>query len=285
LKQTLEENVRKLKSDAGPAPDEETIRRLQSLGYVTGPVSEDFTFDQSKDDPKDLVDFHNIYASVGDLVLKKEYEQAENLCHKLALQRPQVYQIYVFMAYMAREQGYLDRAVSHLNRAIEVRPDVAKLQQYLGTILTKQEKFDQAIAHFNKSLQINPSQFLVHHELAAVFYKQKKFDQAITHLTEALRLKRDSVKTISRLGDVHAENGNFSEATKYFQQAVNMDPFDVKNHSLLVKALAIQKRYDEATKQLHKGIRLMRDNGQKDDAVTLERLLELVESQKLKVKK
>ncbi|GAG29382.1 unnamed protein product, partial [marine sediment metagenome] len=56
-------------------------------------------------------------------------------------------------------------------------------------------------------------------------------------------------------------------------------------HSLLVKALAIQKRYDEATKQLHKGIRLMRDNGQKDDAVTLERLLESVESQKSKVKK
>jgi arylsulfatase A-like enzyme/Tfp pilus assembly protein PilF len=284
LKQILEQTVRKDTSTKVDL-DEQAIKRLQSLGYVAGDISEDFTFDQSKDDPKDLVDFHNIYTSVFDLVLNKEYEKAEKICQQLILQRPHVYQIYVLMTSIAREQGDLDRAVSHLNRAIEVRPDVAKLQQYLGTILTEQEKFDQAIAHFNKSLQINPSQFLVHHELAAVFYKQKKFDQAITHLTEALRLKRDSVKTISRLGDVHAENGNFSEATKYFQQAVNMDPFDVKNHSLLVKALAIQKRYDEATKQLHKGIRLMRDNGQKDDAVTLERLLELVESQKLKVKK
>ncbi len=284
LKQILEQTVRKDTSTKVDL-DEQAIKRLQSLGYVAGDISEDFTFDQSKDDPKDLLDFHNIYASISDLVLKKEYEQAEKICQQLTLQRPHVYQIYVLMTSIAREQGDLDRAVSHLNRAIEVRPDVAKLQQYLGTILTEQEKFDQAITHFNKSLQINPGQFLVHHELAAVFYKQKKFDRAITHLTEALRLKPDSAKTISRLGDVHAENGNFSEATKYFQQAVNMDPFDVKNHSLLVKALAIQKRYDEATKQLHKGIRLMRDNGQKDDAVTLERLLELVESQKLKVKK
>ncbi|GAF98152.1 unnamed protein product, partial [marine sediment metagenome] len=167
LKQLLEQTVRKDTSTKVDL-DEQAIKRLQSLGYVAGDISEDFDFDQSGDDPKDLVDFHNIYTSVGDLVLKKEYEQAEKICQQLALQRPHVYQIYVLMTSIAREQGDLDRAVSHLNRAIEVRPDVAKLQQYLGTILTEQEKFDQAIAHFNKSLQINPSQFMVHHELAAV---------------------------------------------------------------------------------------------------------------------
>jgi arylsulfatase A-like enzyme/Flp pilus assembly protein TadD len=276
LKQILEQTVRKDSSSSKIELDERALRRLQTLGYLAGSTSEDFTFDQSKDDPKDLVDFHNFYTSISDLILQKEYNQAENLCHKLALQRPQVYQIYVLMASMAREQEDLDRAVLQLSQAIEVRPDVAKLQQYLGAILTEQEKFDQAVAHFNKSLQINPSQFMVHHELATVFYKQKKFDQAITHLTEALRLKRDSVKTVSRLGDAHAENGNFSEATKYFKQAVDMNPFDIKNHSNLARALALQKRYDEAIERLHTGIRIMLERDRKDDAAKLQEYLELI---------
>ncbi|GAH42052.1 unnamed protein product, partial [marine sediment metagenome] len=119
LKQILEQTVRKDTSTKVDL-DEQAIKRLQSLGYVAGDISEDFDFDQSGDDPKDLVDFHNIYKSTSDLILQKEYEQAEKICQQLALQRPHVYQIYVLMTSIAREQGDFDRAVSHLNRAIEV---------------------------------------------------------------------------------------------------------------------------------------------------------------------
>ncbi len=276
LKQLLQQTLRNDTSTKVDL-DEQAIKRLQSLGYVGGDISEDFDFDQIGDDAKDLVDFHNIYTSVSDLVLNKEYEQAEKICQQLILQRPHVYQIYVLMTSIAREQGELDRAVSHLNRAIEVRPEVAKLQHYLGTVLTEQGKFDQAAEHFGKSLQLNPNQFQVHQDLAAVFYKQEKFDQAITHLTEALRLKPDSAKTVSRLGDALAEKGNFKQATKYFQQAVDMNPLDVKNHSKLALALKFQGRYDEAAGQLRTGIRIMSENGRKDDAAELQKHLKLIE--------
>ncbi|MHC4911804.1 MAG: sulfatase-like hydrolase/transferase [Planctomycetota bacterium] len=276
LKQLLQQTLRNDTSTKVDL-DEQAIKRLQSLGYVAGDISEDFDFDQSGDDPKDLVDFHNIYTSVSDLVLNKEYEQAEKICQQLILRRPHVYQIYVLMTSIAREQGDLDRAVSHLNRAIEVRPDVAKLQHYLGTVLTEQGKFDQGAEHFEKSLQLNPNEFLVHQDLAAVFYKQKKFDQAITHLTEALRLRPDSDKTVRRIGDALAEKGNFRQATKYFQQAVDMNPQDMENHSKLASALEFQGRYDEAAKQLRTGIRIMSENGRNDEAVELQKHLELIE--------
>jgi arylsulfatase A-like enzyme/Flp pilus assembly protein TadD len=280
LKQLLEQTVRNEASTKVDL-DEQAIKRLQSLGYVAGDISEDFDFDQSGDDPKELVDFHNIYTGVSDLVLKKEYEQAEKICQQLTLQRPHVYQIYVLMTSIAREQGYLDRAVSHLNRAIEVRPDVAKLRHYLGTVLTEQGKFDQATEHFEKSLQLDPNQFLVYQDLAAVSYKQEKFDQAITHLTEALRLRPDSAKTVRRIGDALAEKGNFKQATKYFQQAVDMNPLDVKNHSKLALALEFQGCYDEAVEQLRTGIRIMSENGRKDEAAELQKHLKLIEDTNL----
>jgi tetratricopeptide (TPR) repeat protein len=110
-----------------------------------------------------------------------------------------------------------------------------------------------------------------------VFYKQKQFDQAITHLTEALRLKPDSAKTVSRLGDALAEKGNFKQVTKYFQQAVDANELDVKNHSKLALALKFQGRYNEATEQLRTGIRIMSENGRKDDAAELQKHLKLIE--------
>ncbi|MHC4365949.1 MAG: tetratricopeptide repeat protein, partial [Planctomycetota bacterium] len=281
LRQILEQTAGADSSSSKIELDEQALKRLRSLGYMAGNIREDFKFDQSGDDPKDLIDFHNFYTSVSDLILQKEYEQAEGLCQKLASQRPQVYHIYVLMASIAREQQDFDRAVLHLKRAIEVRPDVAKLQHYLGTILSEQGKFEEAAEHLQKSLRIDPDQLAVHHELAAVFYRQKKFDQAIVHLSEALRLKPDSVKTVSRLGDAYAEKGNFRQAIGYFQQALDMNPSDGENRSKLAQTLAFQGRHDEAIEQLKNGIGIMLKHGREEDAARLQEQLHVIEGKSI----
>jgi arylsulfatase A-like enzyme/Flp pilus assembly protein TadD len=281
LEQILEQTARKDSSSSKIELDEQALKRLESLGYMAGEISEDFKLDKSKDDPKDLIDFHNTYTSVSDLILQKEYEQAEGFCQKLASQRPQVYQIYVLMASIAREQQDFDRAVLHLKRAIEIRPDVAKLQNHLGTILSEQGRFEEAAEHLQESLQIEPDQLAVHHELAAVFYKQRKFDRAIGHLNEALRLKPDSVKTLSRLGDAYAEKGNFAQASNYFQQALGVNPSDGENRSKLARALLLQDRREEAIEQLKTGIGILQDQRRTDDAARLQEQLHVIEGKSI----
>ena len=276
LKQLLDQAAPNKKRSAKVDLDSQAVRKLRSLGYVAGDITKDFQLDPNKDDPKDLIDFHNTYTSVSDLILQKRYEQAEKLCEKLTQQRPRVYQIYVLLSSIAREQHDLDNAVAHLNRAIEVRPDVAKLHQYLGTILTEQQKFDQAAEHFQKSLQLDPDQFSVHHTLATIFHIRQNYDQAITHLNHALKLEPDSAKTLSRLGDVHAQNGNLNLATDFFKKALDSDPLDMQNHSNLAQALALQGRYDEAIAQLRTGICIMLELGRKDDAAKLQDHLKLI---------
>ena len=59
LKQILERTLRKDSVDNKLQLDDESRKRLESLGYVaSSSISEEFEFDQSKDDPKDLIDFH-----------------------------------------------------------------------------------------------------------------------------------------------------------------------------------------------------------------------------------
>jgi spermidine synthase/Flp pilus assembly protein TadD len=235
------------------------------------------------------------------IVLTDNYAPVENLVAPAVRERAMYLRAakYLEQAEKLGQEGKWDKSISRCKDVISTYPAMSvKAYLEMGWVLANQGRWEEAISaaksalEYNEKAKVKQSMSSAYNNIASAFKKLGKNDEAAQYMRNAIEGYRqdlakypDSVETVRRLGNILAENGNFSEATKYFQQAVNMDPFDVKNHSLLVKALAIQKRYDEATKQLHKGIRLMRDNGQKDDAVTLERLLELVESQKLKVKK
>ncbi|MHC4593815.1 MAG: fused MFS/spermidine synthase [Planctomycetota bacterium] len=235
------------------------------------------------------------------VVLTDNYAPVENLVAP-AVREKAMYLLaekYLEQARELRAQSRWDESISKYKDAVNSYPTIpAKVYLEIGSILANQGRWEEAIIaaksalEYNEKAKVKQSMSRTYHNIAFAFKKLGRNDEAAQYMRNAIEGYRqdlakypDSVETVRRLGNILAENGNFSEATKYFQQAVNMDPFEVKNHSLLVKALLIQKRYDEATKQSHKGIRLMRDNGQKDDAVTLERLLESVKSQKLKVKK
>jgi arylsulfatase A-like enzyme len=67
LKQMLEQAVRKANPDSKLNLDPQAIKRLQSLGYVAGGINEDFRFDQSRDDPKDLINYHVSFQKAAEL--------------------------------------------------------------------------------------------------------------------------------------------------------------------------------------------------------------------------
>jgi len=72
--------------------NEQALKRLQSLGYVAGTVNKkDFELNQVGDDPKDLIDFHNSYQELINLIFMKQYGQAKKLAQQLISQRPQFY--------------------------------------------------------------------------------------------------------------------------------------------------------------------------------------------------
>ncbi len=71
--------------------DAESLKKLQSLGYVGGFVNEDVSFSQdkpAKDDPKDLLDFSNSYGRLINLILEHKYAKAKKITRELIEQRP-----------------------------------------------------------------------------------------------------------------------------------------------------------------------------------------------------
>ena len=88
LKQILEKAARKDEMNDKVELDNENRKQLESLGYVADGIVEDFDFDRTKDDPKDLLDFHNTNMKLLFLLSKKIYDQAEVLAEKLVRQKP-----------------------------------------------------------------------------------------------------------------------------------------------------------------------------------------------------
>ena len=58
--------------------DEESKKRLESLGYLAGgSINEDFEFDDSKDDPKDWVHLHHQIMWVNSYIKAEQFPEAE----------------------------------------------------------------------------------------------------------------------------------------------------------------------------------------------------------------
>lgn len=75
-------------SDGRMSLDAESLKRLHSLGYVGGGITDNSDLGQSRDDPKDLVGFHNSYKELIDLVYTEKYGQAKKLARKLIERLP-----------------------------------------------------------------------------------------------------------------------------------------------------------------------------------------------------
>jgi spermidine synthase/Flp pilus assembly protein TadD len=234
------------------------------------------------------------------VVLTDNYAPVENLLAPAVLDIVAYSQAmkYLKQAENLRKDGKWDESVLKYEAVVSVYPQFSIVAYSgMGQVFANQGRWEKAIGaaksalEYNARAEIKQSMSVFHHNIGLALKELGRNDEASQYIHKAiegyredLSQKPDSVETVRRLGNILAENGDFSEATKYFQQAVNMVPYDVENHSLLVGVLAVQGRYDEAIEQLYKGVRLMRDNGQEDDAVTLERLLKLVESQKSKIR-
>ena len=54
------------------------------------------------------------------------------------------------------EQGKLDEAIPHLERAIQLKPDYTEAHNNLSFALTQQGKWNEAIRHFERALQLKP---------------------------------------------------------------------------------------------------------------------------------
>jgi tetratricopeptide (TPR) repeat protein len=132
-----------------------------------------------------------------------------------------------------KNQGKIEEAIVHFNKALQINPGYSKAHNNLGTALVSQGKTEEAIKHFGIALYINPGYAAAHSNIGVALAGRNEFEKAIVHFRAALRLKPDNAKVHSNLGAALVRQGKLQEALEHLHIALRLKPDDVQTYKNL----------------------------------------------------
>ena len=239
--------------------DEQTRQRLESLGYAAGlSVTDDLDLEaaRQKDDAKDVLEFHHQHLKLAHLILKREFDEAQQLARQMLQQRPHFVDGYLRLARIAGEQDQLTDAVDYLQQAVALQPENASAHLELGAMLAAINKPDEAESHLAVALSIRPQFDLAHFEMGNLLRSQAKLDEAAEHYRQAIAVKPDFTQAHHQLAQILSAGGKTDQAVEHFRLALLARPDLVEAHNDLALALIKKGQRDQAIDHLREALRL-----------------------------
>ena len=221
--------------------DEESRRRLESLGYVGGEnTAVSFTIDQNKDEAKDLIAYHEASMKVYYLLYHKEYDQVRAVCAKMLEDFPELFNTYHLLGRAGFEAEQWEECIPHLTTYIELAtseqgrarqsraldPNRALFAAYrwLAESHYKLKQYEQAAEYCRTALEFNYERHKVYNNLAAALYKLDEFDEAATYWRHAVALEPNNPETHYKLGTALFKLGEDDETEEHWNQALRLKP-------------------------------------------------------------
>ena len=252
LDQTIDEN----QSPSEAKLDSESINRLESLGYVSGKVSESFEFDQSREDPKDSIGFHSSNLKLTSLIHQKKYGQAKLLCHELLSERPDYYGIYTNLSRIAFAEDDKEKAEMYTLKSLQLNPDQIGLHNEIGMMLAREGRYDEAIWHLSESVRVNPNQVGPRVAMATIFEKQERLDEAVKCYAGVLEVSPQSAEAHNNLSSVLARQAKYEEAFEHSTKALEINPNLPEAYYNLGNIMFQQGEFGKAVIQYEKALKL-----------------------------
>ena len=214
--------------------DDETRKRLESLGYVSGALQEDLGMGSDTEDPKDLIEYHVRIMRFGYLMHQEQYELAEKECHALIAQRPSSYRPYFNLTRIAIQQKKFDEAITHLKKIIELKPDHVDAYKGLAEAHKALGQLDQAVINYTKVLELKPDYAEAYYKLALCLHEQGDFRASERYVTSALRDNPFYVDAAIDLADKLLEKQQTRLAYQHYLRVLELD----KDSVTVLNALA-----------------------------------------------
>jgi len=221
MKRELDELIEKYSvegiEDAGPQTlDNDSLVKLQALGYIGSFRSSSKKRGEKLADPKDKIEMYNEIKLAQFLVAREEMDKAEN----------------------------------KIKDVLNKDPSVLEARYILGNIYDKQKEYDKAIEEFKKALAVEPEYSEAIFGLAAAFKKKGKIEEAIIGFKRLIELDPKDTKPLLHLADIYLNKEELDEALRYLKSGTEINPEAPIFHNQLGAAYIQKKMYDEAEKEI-----------------------------------
>jgi arylsulfatase A-like enzyme/Tfp pilus assembly protein PilF len=278
LRDRLEEMLETMKSAAAPGGsalmDREASARLQSLGYVGGPV-ERSEFDPRSEDPKDFGPVAAKVDQANEFNRTHRFQEAKKVCLEIVAMRPNLVPPYLILGEYANREQRPDEAVALLSKALSILKDakksktvpsavenhqIAAIRSHLGISLLMQGKMEESVAELLAALALEPDSADLQYDVGNVRAAQGKTDEAIGYYRKALELDPKYSDAHHNLGTSLAALGRVDEAISHYEKALEITPRAADVHAHLADALLLRGRVDEAVAHYRKALEIKSDN-------------------------
>ena len=227
LAQVLEQTVRKASPDSKVAMAPEDRAQLEALGYVGGTVTQDFSFDQRKADPKELLEYHvaNMQSQAG--TVAKEHDKVQMLAEQMIQLQPNLPFGYEQLASAALMQNDYSKAILCFQKAIELapdNPDSSGSYYQRGNAYQIQGELDLAIGDYNQALKLNPRLVEAYNNRGHAYSIKGELDRAIRDFDRAITLNPIFSKAYNNRGNAHLRKGELDRAIADYNQTIKLNP-------------------------------------------------------------
>ena len=211
--------------DVGPRKiDNDSLVKLQALGYIGSFHTKAKEKEGKLADPKDKIELYNEIKLAQFLVTEERMDEAEK----------------------------------KIKDVLGKDPSVLEARYILGNIYSKQKKYDEAIEEFRKALEVDPDYYESIFGIALAYKKSGKDDNAIVGFKRLIDIDPKDTKPLLHLGDIYEEQGELDEAMRYLKSAVTIDPEGPVFHNKLGAVYLKKKMYDMAEKEIKTALSIER---------------------------
>jgi arylsulfatase A-like enzyme/tetratricopeptide (TPR) repeat protein len=237
------------------AVDEETRRRLQTLGYAMGPGAKGGERSYgADDDPKRLVALSDRLDDAMAAHLAGRSEEAIRLFRAIVAERPSMAKAYDDLSYALRESGRLEEAVAALEASIESGASTIAMRARLGLYLKEAGRTAASIDLLEAVLEEDPSYAEAYNYVGLAYAQEGRTEKAIETFRELIDLDESYASAYSNLGSVYLAEARHAEAEKEFRRALEIDPLLPAAWNGLGVVAASTGREDEAVESWERSL-------------------------------
>lgn len=149
-----------------------------------------------------------------------------------------------------KKQRLWSAAADEFRQALAFQ-ESATTHNNLGIALEEEGRLDEATAHYQRALALDPTFAEPHNNLANILMQQHREAEAIAEYFRALVLKPNSADTRVNLGSALKEQGHFDEAERHYREALALEPANAQACIYLGLTLAAKGNLADAAVQAH----------------------------------
>jgi superkiller protein 3 len=149
------------------------------------------------------------------------------------------------MGIIYQKKGDRKKALKEFNKAIKLEP-AAKFYNGLSSVYCDEGNFDRAVTCLNKALNIDPLYIISYINLSKVYLIKKNFNSAIKACEKALKISPGDSVIYNQIGRIYQTYGNFDKAIEFYLKVLEISPEMIQTHYSLGAIYEQKKLYSKA---------------------------------------